>query len=163
MQLNIDETPIIAFRRKTISVNCNYSLCDQCIIRTDSIEDLGVILDCKLCFRHHVDYVCSQPLKMLALVRKLTFSFSAIDGLLSSYFASVTSKLQYVSPVWNDIMASDADNLERVQRKFAAFCFARFSPHSLQLCLCTRALQLHTLQVRRTHFHPHFYSCSFRI
>ena len=44
-------------------------------------------------FRHHVDdYACSQSLKMLALVRTLTFSFSAVDGFLSSYF---TSDLNY--------------------------------------------------------------------
>jgi len=114
-------------------------------------------------FRHHVYYACSQWLKMLALVRTLTFSFSAVDGLLSSYFTIVRSKLQYVSPVWSDIMASDADKLERVQRKFAALCFTRCFPHPLQLFLCTRAVQFHTLQVRRIHFHPHFYSCSFMI
>ena len=73
-------------------------------------------------------------------------------------------KLQYVSPLWNDVMASDADKLERVQRKFAAFYFTGcfyIIPYNYACAL--ELPQLHVLQVRSIHFHPHFHSCSFRI
>ena len=73
-KFNIDKTPFMSFTRKTNSINYNYVLCDKRVIRTDSITDLGVFID----FRHHVDYIFSQP---LGLVRTLTFSFFTIASL----------------------------------------------------------------------------------
>jgi hypothetical protein len=77
MRINIDKTRVINFTRKTNSINYNYVLCDKCVIRTDSIEDLGVLIVSKL-FRRHVGYIYSQP---LGLVRRLTYSFCTVDSL----------------------------------------------------------------------------------
>jgi hypothetical protein len=45
------------------------------ILRRDSIKDLGVHIDCKLHF-HHADFLYSYAMKLLGLIRTLTFSFS---------------------------------------------------------------------------------------
>jgi len=47
---------------------------------------------------------------MLDLVRTLTFSFSVIDSLLLLCFNLVMSKLEYASPLWNNITAIDANS-----------------------------------------------------
>jgi len=65
---------------------------------------------------------------MLDLVRALTFSFSAIDSLLLLHFNLVRCELEYASSVWNNITATDANQLSSIQRKFAALCFTRFFP-----------------------------------
>jgi hypothetical protein len=62
---------------------------------------------------------------MLGIVRTLNFSFSTIGNTLLLYFTLVWSKLEFASPVWNSITATDANNLERVQRKCAVLCFTR--------------------------------------
>jgi len=50
-------------------------------------KHLGILLHSKLFLCHHVDYLCVQSLKMLRLVRTLTFvSSSIIDSLLLLYF-----------------------------------------------------------------------------
>jgi hypothetical protein len=49
--------------------------------RTDSIKDLGVFIDSKLHFHNHVDYIFSQCIKLLGLVRAITFPFSSIGSL----------------------------------------------------------------------------------
>jgi hypothetical protein len=40
MKLNIYETRVITFTRKTNAVNYKYKLCDKCITHIDSIKDL---------------------------------------------------------------------------------------------------------------------------
>jgi len=68
-------------------------------------------------------------------------------------FTIVRSKLECVSPVWNNITATDANKLGRIQRKFAALYFNRFFPHIPYYYACAlELLKLHTLQVRRLHF-----------
>jgi hypothetical protein len=57
------------------------------------LRDLGVPLDCKLYFHQHIDYIFSQGLKMLGLIRYITSSFSTTDSLLVLYSTLVRSKL----------------------------------------------------------------------
>ena len=38
------------------------------------------------------------------------------------------SKLEYASPVWNNITTTDANQLSSIQRTYAALCFTRFFP-----------------------------------
>jgi len=67
------------------------------------------------------------------------------------YYALVRPKSVYTSPVWNNIMTTDANKLQNIQRKFAAPCFSRFfilvpytSIHGLQF------LKLYTSQLEGT-------------
>jgi hypothetical protein len=63
---------------------------DKYITHTDSIKDLGQLLDSKLFYHHHVNYIFPQSLKML------TSSF-AVDISLLLYFT-----LEYALPAWNN-------------------------------------------------------------
>jgi hypothetical protein len=63
MGLNIQKTKIISFTRKTNSIHFKYSVKDVLILRAECIKDLGVIVDSKLYFHCHVDFVCSKALR----------------------------------------------------------------------------------------------------
>jgi hypothetical protein len=91
MKLSISKTRVISFSRKTNSLIYDYELCQSSITRTDSIKDLGVFIDSKLRFHNHVDYIFSQCIKLLGLVRNLTFPFSSLDCLYMLYFTLVRS------------------------------------------------------------------------
>jgi hypothetical protein len=96
MKLNLSKTNIISFTRKTNSIYFNYKLFNSLGARSQCVKDLGVLLDCKLYFHQHVNYIFSQSLKMLGLIRYITSSFSTLDSLLV-----VRSKIKYASVVWN--------------------------------------------------------------
>jgi hypothetical protein len=96
-----------------------YNVSGSHIIRTDTIKDLEDFLDSKLHVHQHVDYVSSPALKLLGLIRVTSFSLPSIYSLLTSYFASVRSKLEYASVAWNTLPSSDASKLERIQRVFS--------------------------------------------
>jgi hypothetical protein len=71
------------------------------VLRIDCIKDLGIHVKCKRRFHHHADFIFSHALKLLGLIRTMTFSFSTIDCPLMIYFALVRSKLEYAFVAWN--------------------------------------------------------------
>jgi hypothetical protein len=68
-------------------ISFEYKLYGSRANRRDTVKDLGIILDTKLYFHPHVDYIFSQALKLLGLIHAITFSFSSIDSFFMSYFA----------------------------------------------------------------------------
>ena len=70
-------------------------------------------------------------------------------------FQVVVSKLDYVSPVWNNITAIDANNV-------AALCFTLFYPaHFWPLCLCTWVYEIIYVlyKLEDSNFMLLFYTC----
>jgi hypothetical protein len=56
---------------------------------TSTINDQGVFFDSKLYFHSHVDYVFSECIKLLGLIRSITFRFSSQECLNILYFSQV--------------------------------------------------------------------------
>jgi hypothetical protein len=116
LKLKISKTRVNAFTRKTNVLYYSYKICDSFITRADTIKELGVQLDSKLHFHAHADYIFSQSVRMLGLIRTVTYSFTTLDSLLTLYLPPVRPKLEYASIVWNCITATDAEKPERIQR-----------------------------------------------
>jgi hypothetical protein len=70
------------------------------ITPTSSIKDLVVFFDSKLHFHNNVDYVFSECIKMLGLIRSITYRFSSLECLYVIYFTLVRPRLENVSVVW---------------------------------------------------------------
>jgi hypothetical protein len=82
-----------------------------------------VVIDANLHFHDHVNFIFSRCVKLLGLVRSITFNFSSLECLLRLYITLVRSKMEYASIVWNSIMSTDSNKLECIQQRFVAFCF----------------------------------------
>jgi hypothetical protein len=78
MKLNVSKTKVIFFSRKTNVLIYDYKLCQNTITWTDSVKDRGVFLDAELHFHNHVNYIFSHCIKLLGLVRCITFNFSSV-------------------------------------------------------------------------------------
>jgi hypothetical protein len=107
---------IISFTRETNSVHFNYYDSNEIILRSDCIKDLGVMLDSKLYFHHHVDFVHSQALRTLGLIRYATYNFSSLDCLVVLHHSLIRSKLEYASVVWNNLSLTDSNKTENIQK-----------------------------------------------
>jgi hypothetical protein len=94
------------------------------ITRTSCVKDLGVFFDSKLYFHNYVDILYSECIKLLGLIRLITFRFSSHDCLYVLYLALVRSKLEPASVAWNSITTTDSAKLERIQKKIASVCFS---------------------------------------
>jgi hypothetical protein len=152
MKLNVNKTRVISFSRKTNLLLFDYKLCESLITRTECIRDLGVQIDSKLRFHNHVDYVFSQTIRLLGLIRSVTFSFSSLQSLLMLYCTLVRPKLEYASVTWNSISSTDASKLERIQRKFVSLCHRRLFSHlSYSYANVLNYLKFRTLSDRRWH------------
>jgi hypothetical protein len=91
----------------------------------------------------------SKCIKLLGLIRSITFRFSSLDCLYVLYLALVRSKLEYASVAWNSIPTPDSAKLERIQKKIASVFFCRYFPPSFYSY--TSALEnprLHSLSLR---------------
>jgi hypothetical protein len=121
----------VLYSRKTNFLRYEYHICHAAITCTRNIKDLGVFFYLKLYSHNHVDFLFSECIKLLGLIRSITFTFSSLDCLYVLYFMLARSKLEYVSAVWNSIASTDANKLERIQQKFASVCFYRFPPRVL--------------------------------
>jgi hypothetical protein len=149
MKLNISKTRVIIFSRKTNGLYYVYKIPDSSITRTDTIKDLGIKLNSKLHFHSHMDYIFSQSLRTLELIKMLTYSFSTLDCLLLLYSTLVRPKLQYASVVWNSVTSTDARKLERIQRKFKELCQNHFYNASGTYKDFSKNAKLHILYDRR--------------
>jgi hypothetical protein len=106
MRLNVNKTRVMPYSRKTNILSYEYQLCHTSIARTSSIKGLCVFFDSKLYFHTHVDFLFSKCIKLLGLIRSITFRFSSFDCLHMLYFTLVRSKLEYASVVWNSITST---------------------------------------------------------
>jgi hypothetical protein len=121
MKLSIRKNTIISFTRKTNNIYFNYKLCNNPVARSQCVKDLCVVLDCKLYFHQHINYIFSQGLKMLGLIRYITSSFSTLDSPLVLYSTLVRSKTEYASVVWNSITITDSSKLEKNSKEICCF------------------------------------------
>jgi hypothetical protein len=163
MQLNSHKTHVITYSRKTNVLCYDYRLCRSAITCTTSIKDLGVFFDSKLYFHNHVDFLFSECIKILGLIRSITFRFSCLDCLFSLYTALVRPRLEYATVVWNSITSMVFKKLECIQQKFASVCFYHFFPNlPYNYVLASNKLNLPSLSMRRQHLDAFFFFFPYR-
>ena len=125
MVLNLTKTKYITFTRKTNWINFHYKLGNTEIPKTNIIKDLGILFDSKLFFHHHVDHLFSASIKMLGIIRSITYQFSNTDFLVLLYKVLIRPKLEYASVAWNSITTTDSNLIERIQNKFFRLCHCK--------------------------------------
>lgn len=120
LDLNVKKCQVITFTRKRIFLSHIYHLNDTCIPRVELVRDLGVILDYKLLYTSHFDFIAQKSYRMLGFLHRSAKSFRRIESLKKLYFAYVRSVMEYAAPIWSPSYVTHIAQLESVQR-----CFTR--------------------------------------
>lgn len=110
----------IIFIEKKSPIMKNYTLNGQQIERVEQIRDLGVILDKKLSFNSHREYIQNKAKAALYLVQRQSQYFD--NGIIIMlYRALVRSILEFGSSIWFPHHKTHINSIENAQRQMLIF------------------------------------------
>lgn len=152
--MNIAKCQSFSCYRHLNPIIFNYSIHNTCLDRVDRKKDLGVILDIKLTFSLHIDYVISKANSMLGFVKRNASEFSDTFALKSLFISLVRSVLEYCSTVWCPYVNVASERIERIQRKFTRYAIYKLNWSIETPAYNTRCLLigLVSLEKRRKYF-----------
>lgn len=116
LAINFSKCKIISLYTKNNSIMHNYTIKGQLIDRVSEIRDLGVIIDRKMNFNRHIEYVCNKANAALQFVKRQSFNFEK-DIIKILYFALVRSNLEFASVIWSPHYVTHKKCVERTQKQ----------------------------------------------
>lgn len=131
IKVNIAKCVQITFSRKNIPIIFSYKLNNEIITKTNTVKDLGVILDKKLTFSEHIESITDKAYRNLGFVIRTCKPFTDVNCIKILYYAYVRSILEYLSPIWNPQYIVYDEAIERIQNKFIKYLnYKSQSPHA---------------------------------
>ena len=154
LSLYVEKCSILSFSRSFSTLIFNYELSDNELQRVYNHKDLGVIFDCKLEFKMHVDYIVSRGNSLLGFITRNSKDFKCPYTFKSLYVNFVRPVLEYCSVAWCPYYKNASNRIKKIQKRFT-----RYSPRQLEWNLplppykdrCT-LIDLMSLEARREYF-----------
>ena len=155
LKLNPTKCMSISFTLRTSPVLSSYILDGHELERCDRIRDLGVLLDSKLTFAHHIDTTMAKANKMLGLLmrsmqmahrpRGRNFDHTAV---MCAFNAHVRSVLEYACVIWSGAAVSHLARLERLQHRFLMWLAANTRANCPSLDYNSLLLHFNTMSIK---------------
>lgn len=126
IDVNPEKSAAILFSRKRVAPHGQIQMFDRVIPWSNQTKYLGVMLDHKLSFTHHIEYAISNAKKSIGSLHPLTCRRSklSIRNKLLIYKAIIRPIMTYSSPAWSHAPRSHINKLQIVQNKFLRTAFA---------------------------------------
>ncbi|XP_055612569.1 uncharacterized protein LOC129759187 [Uranotaenia lowii] len=86
LPLNRSKCAVISFSRKRLPLSAIYHLGNEAIARVEQVKDLGVILDTKLNFKTHTNYIVDKASRCLGVLFRMTKDSKDVYCLKSLYY-----------------------------------------------------------------------------
>ncbi|CAB0006180.1 unnamed protein product [Nesidiocoris tenuis] len=154
LHLNPAKCTAASFSRSSRLLSFPYRIGGGVLDRPASIRDLGVFMDAKLTFSHHIDAIVSKALRALGFLKRCTRDFTSMEAIVLLYKSLVRPILEYSSVVWSPYYQVHKERLERVQRRFLRYL--NFKMHipleELDIVELAARSGLRDLEVRQTMF-----------
>lgn len=126
LHLNLNKCAVLTLHKSRSWSRYLYTFGDHSFAVSDQQRDLGVLIDSKLSFVSHVDWIISKSTASLGFVKRFCRDIGDQDTIKAIYFALVQSHLDYCCPVWFAIPTNKADSIESVQRQFTMFALRQY-------------------------------------
>jgi len=152
LELNINKCRVLHLNYKKSVINFSYIFNDSLLLSVDEFKDLGVILDNKLTFNLHLNYIINKSNSMLGFLFRTCKYFRNYDALKSIYFSLVRSHVEFSSIVWSPQYNVHSERIEKVQRKFTRVVYRKLFNTNQDLSYDERCrlLQVQPLHARRS-------------
>jgi hypothetical protein len=148
--INLDKCNIITFSRLNHPIIFNYKIDPNTIIpRVSTIRDLGVILDSKLNFISHMDYMISKALKMLGFTLRISKPFKNPHSIIILFNCFIRNHLEFASVIWNPHYKSHIGRIESIQKKLLKVLTYRCNVGRLNYSSACVKFNLPPLEARR--------------
>ena len=114
--INISKTVFNVVSTRSTDCTIHIQLDSQDIVRQDRVKFLGIILDDKLKFNHHITEIASKISKSIGIMYKLKY-YLPCTTLKTIYYSLIYSKLFYGNIVWGCTYANHLKPLVLLQKK----------------------------------------------
>ena len=129
LNFNITKCYHLGITNKSVPHSYNYLLNNRAISETTSTKYLGIIINQKLNWNQHCDYICSKANGTLGLLRRVLCDCNR-DVKSRAYTTLVRPKLEYASSAWNPHTKRNINQIEMVQHRAARFVLRDYSRFS---------------------------------
>jgi hypothetical protein len=116
LSTNFSKTYYINFGFNQDIDKFNFNINNDCLQEADYIKFLGLFIDKKLSWDHHIDLVCNRVSKGLFLLRKLSFNCTQ-DVLKMAYYGIIHPHLSYGLCLWGSCSETKLQRIFVLQKK----------------------------------------------
>ena len=117
LSLNLDKTNFMIFKgRKNIASIPKIIMNDVEISCIEKSKFLGVIIDDKLTWIHHIDHICKKISKSIGIMYKLQ-RFLDTRSMINMYYCFVYPYLQYCNEVWGNAYSTHLNRIKLLQKR----------------------------------------------
>lgn len=93
--------------------------------RTETVRDLGVLMDTELTFRNHIVTVCKKAYRSLGFILRRAHNFTNIKAITALYNALIRSQLECNAVIWSPHETKYSNMLEKIQNKFVRYLYLK--------------------------------------
>ena len=129
MQINCDKTKemIIYFGKKVINIP-DKTMNGKQLERVEKSKLLGIIINNKLTWDDHVNYICAKVSKRIYFIRLLKRAGIAHDDIVLVFFSIIRSVLEYGAEVWHPgLNKKQTEKIEYIQKRVMKIIFPSLS------------------------------------
>lgn len=126
LRLNVSKTKMISYYRCSLKFDIDYIIDGDLIERVHVIRDLGIILDEKMNFKAHADYMIAKAKSRLAWIKRFGYEFRDPWTFRRLYLTFVLPIIEYGSQIWNPHYGNAEIRMESIQKQFLLFALRRF-------------------------------------
>lgn len=116
LSLNVEKSSYLIFSNCDKSSNKRLAIRGSPLSLVNSAKFLGVMIDDRLSFKLHLNYVCDKISKSIGVMRKLS-AFLPVHVLEKLYFSLIYPHLVYCVVVWGSSCRTGLARLHRLQNR----------------------------------------------